>query len=123
MLASTQPISVTQMIITKRQSSTAVRNNLPTQLNEVKNQNHQMKQFAKKHLPTFKGKSKDSAPDRTTKSGTQGNANPAQQQSSTQTSKVNKVGVDLQDIQEDVLPSFLLDLLILRIRWMSSLSH
>ena len=70
-----------------------------------------MKQFVKKYLLTFKGKSKDSAPDRTTKSGTQGNTKPVQQQSSTSTLKVNKVRVDLDDIQEDILPSFLLDLL------------
>ena len=111
LLPTTQPPKVTQTITTEGQLSTAVWNSLLNQLNEVKSQNHQMKQFVKKNWPTFKGKSEDSAPDRTTQSGTQGNTKSAQQQSSSQTTKVNKVGVDLEDIQEEILPSFLLDLL------------
>ena len=63
LLTSTQPPRVTQTITTESQLSTVMWNNLLTQLNEVKNQNHQMKQFVKKHLPTFKGKSKDYTPD------------------------------------------------------------
>ena len=111
LLTSTQPPRVTQTITTESQLSTVMWNNLLTQLNEVKNENHQMKRFVKKHLPNFKGKPKDSTPDRTTKSGTQGTTKSAQQQTSNYTTKVNKVGVDLEDLQEEVLPSFLLDLL------------
>ena len=63
LLTTTQPPKVTQTITTEGQLSTAVWNSLLTQLNEVKSQNLQMKQFVKKHLPTFKEKSKDSIPD------------------------------------------------------------
>ena len=35
-----------------------------------------MKQFVKKHLPSLKERSIGSTPDRTTKSGTQGNRKP-----------------------------------------------
>ena len=52
-LTTTQPPRVTQTITTESQLSTAVWNSLLTQLNEVKSQNQQMKQFVKKHLPTF----------------------------------------------------------------------
>ena len=111
LLTTTQPPRVTQTITAEGQLSTTVWNSLLTQLNEMKSQNQQMKQFVKKHLPSLKERSTGSTPDRTTKSGTQGNRKTPPQQTSNHTSKVNKVGVDLEDIQEDILPSFLLDLL------------
>ena len=102
---------MTQTITAEGQLSTTIWNSLLTQLNEMKSQNQQMKQFVKKHLPSLKERSTGSTPDRTTKSSTRGNRKTPPQQTSNHTSKVNKVGVDLEDIQEDILPSFLLDLL------------
>ena len=107
LLTTTQPPRVTETITAEGQLSTTVWNSLLTQLNEMKSQNQQMKQFVKKHLPSLKKRSTGSTPDQTAKSGTQGNRKTPQQQSSNHTSKVNKVGVGLEDIQEDVLPSFL----------------
>ena len=111
LLTTTQPQRVTQTITAEGQLSTTVWNSLLIQLNEMKSQNQQMKQFVKKHLPSLKERSTGSTPNQTTKNGTQGNRKTPPQQTLNHTLKVNKVGVDLEDIQEDILPSFLLDLL------------
>ena len=111
LLTSKQPPKVTQTITTEGELSATAWNAVLTQLNEMKMQNLQMKQFVKKHLPTFNKNAKGSPTDRLADSGNQRNTKPAYQQNPNKPTKVNKVDVTLDEIEQELVPPFLLDLL------------
>ena len=76
----TNPPRITQTITTESELSASVLNTLISQLNELKTQNVQIKQFVKKHLPDLKSKSNS-------QNTTRGQQNMTQPKQTTQTTK------------------------------------